>query len=124
MSACGMRTYSAWVPSMVLPRIQPPSLQCEYIPRLQGAHRPQEVMHEMRTVSPLRMPVTADPISSTIPTPSCPRMRPSVTLGTSPLRMCRSVPQMVVVVIRTTASVAAVIRGFGFSSQERRPGPW
>ena len=118
-----MRTYSACVPSMVFPRIQPPSLQCEYMLRLQKSQRPQDVMHEMRTVSPLRMPVTAVPISSTIPTPSCPRMRPSVTVGTSPLRMWRSVPQMVVVVIRTTASVASSIRGFGISSQERRPGP-
>jgi hypothetical protein len=31
---------------------------------------------------------------------------------------------MVVVVIRTTASVASRITGLGFSSQERLPGPW
>ena len=32
-----------------------------------------------------------------VPTPSWPRIRPLATAGTSPLRMCRSVPQMVVV---------------------------
>ena len=50
MSANGIRTYSAWVPSMVLPRIQPPPLsQCEYMPFLQDGHFPHELMQEMRT---------------------------------------------------------------------------
>ena len=35
VSACGMRTYSAWVPSILWPRIQPPVVQCEYMPRRQ-----------------------------------------------------------------------------------------
>ena len=35
VSACGMRTYSACVPSIELPRIQPPVAQCEYMPRRQ-----------------------------------------------------------------------------------------
>ena len=35
VSANGMRTYSAWVPSILLPRIQPPLTQCEYMPRRQ-----------------------------------------------------------------------------------------
>ena len=39
--------------------------------------------------------VTLEPIASITPTPSCPRMRPEVTLGTSPFRICRSVPQIV-----------------------------
>jgi len=38
--------------------------------------------------------------------------------------MWRSVPQIVEVVTRTTASVASRIAGFGLSSQARRPGPW
>ena len=50
-------------------------------------------------------------------------MRPSVTLGTSPFRMWRSVPQIVEVVIRTTASVASWIVGLGRFSQARLPGP-
>ena len=52
MSACGIRTNSACVPSMVLPRIQPPSRQCEYMPFLQKSHFPQDVTQEMITVSP------------------------------------------------------------------------
>ena len=58
-------------------------------------------------MSPLRTPDTEAPTSSTMPTPSCPRIRPSVTVGTSPFRMWRSVPQIVDVVIRTIASVAS-----------------
>ena len=80
-------------------------------------------MHEIRTLSPVRTPETAAPTSSTMPTPSWPRIRPSVTEGTSPFRMWRSVPQMVDVVIRTTASVASRISGRGFFSQARFPGP-
>ena len=36
-------------------------------------------------------------------------------VGTSPLRMCRSVPQIVVLLILTIASVGAVTPGFGRS---------
>ena len=93
------------------------------MPFRQKSHFPQEVMQEMRTLSPLRKPDTALPTSSTTPTPSCPRMRPSVTVGTSPFRMWRSVPQMVDVVIRTTASVASWTLGLGRFSQARFPGP-
>ncbi len=44
--------------------------------------------------------------------------------GTSPLRMWRSVPQMVTASIRTTASVCSSIFGSGTSSQLFSPGPW
>jgi hypothetical protein len=124
VSAYGMRTYSAWVPSIRWPRIQPPSAQWEYMPFLHASQRPQEVMHEMRTRSPFLKLETAEPASSMTPSPSCPRMRPSVTVATSPFMMCRSVPQMVVLSIRTIASVGFWIVGRGFSSQERFPGPW
>src|SRR4051812_5392930 len=50
-------------------------------------------------------------------------MRPSVTAGTSPLRMCRSVPQMVVVSTLTITSVGSEIPGSGTVSHERCPGP-
>ena len=109
---------------MVLPRIQPPVRQCEYIPFLQKSHLPQEVMQEISTLSPLRTPETPEPTSSTTPQPSWPRMRPSVTAGTSPFRMCRSVPQMVEVVTRTIASLASWILGLGLSSHAFLPGPW
>ena len=50
----GMRTYSACVPSMVLPRIHPPSRQWEYICLRQKSHFAQAVTQEMSTLSPLR----------------------------------------------------------------------
>src|SRR5660397_61545 len=50
-------------------------------------------------------------------------MRPASTSGTSPLRMCRSVPQMVVATIFTTTSVESLITGRGTSSQLFSPGP-
>ena len=43
--------------------------------------------------------------------------------GTSPLRMCRSVPQIVVLTILTMASVGAAIFGFGRSLTAFFPGP-
>jgi hypothetical protein len=58
-----------------------------------------------------------------VPTASWPRIVPGFTAGTSPLRMCRSVPQIVEESIRTTMSVGASIVGSGTSSQERCPGP-
>src|SRR5215471_16603269 len=103
-----MRTYSAWVPSISLPRIQPPLVQCEYIPLRQYSHLPQEEMQEIRTWSPGRNWVTPEPAAVTTPTPSWPRIRPGLQLGTSPLRICRSVPQIVVFEILTIASVGAV----------------
>src|SRR3954447_14903278 len=51
-------------------------------------------------------------------------MRPSVTAGTSPFRMCRSVPQIVTASTRTMASVSACSVGFGTSSHALFPGPW
>ena len=53
------------------------------------------------------------PTLSTTPTPSWPRMRPGSQLGTSPLRICRSVPQIVVLVILTMASSVPVMTGSG-----------
>jgi len=46
---CGVRTYSACVPSISLPGIQPPVVQCESFPRRQYPHLPQAEMQEMRT---------------------------------------------------------------------------
>ena len=60
-----------------------------------------------------RKRVTPAPTSSTIPVPSWPRIRPTATVARSPLRMCRSVPQIVVLLIRTTASVASRSAGLG-----------
>jgi len=86
-------------------------------------HFPQEVMQEIRTCAPTLKLDTLAPTSSMIPTPSCPSIRPAVTVGTSPFRMWRSVPQIVEVVIRTMASPASWMVGRGMSSQARWPGP-
>jgi hypothetical protein len=73
-------------------------------------------MQETSTRSPTLTFLTPAPTSSMVPTASWPRMRPSVTAGTSPLRMCRSVPQIVTASTRTMASVSAWITGLGTSS--------
>ena len=80
-------------------------------------------MHETSTLSPGAMVLTPVPMLSTVPTASCPRMRPAVTSGVSPLRMWRSEPQMVVVSTRTMASVSASSTGSGTSVQALDPGP-
>ncbi len=123
VSACGMRTYSACVPSMLLPRIQPPVAQCEYMPLRHGSQRPHELMHEISTWSPGLKVVTAAPTASITPTPSWPRMVPGLQVATSPLRMCRSVPQIVVRVMRTMASPGDATTGLARSSTLLRPGP-
>ena len=81
------------------------------------------LMQEMMTRSPTLTFVQPGPTSVTMPTPSWPRMRPSSTVGTSPLRMCRSVPQMVVASTLTIASVGSWMAGSGTSSQDLLPGP-
>ena len=48
---------------------------------------------------------------------------PGPTVGTSPLRMCRSVPQMVEEPISTTTSEGSRTIGSGTGSQVRTPGP-
>jgi len=78
---------------------------------------------EMITRSPTASRLTARSTSVIVPTPSCPRIRPSVTAGTSPLRMCRSVPQ-IVAATATITSVGSMILGSGTSSHAFRPGPW
>ena len=93
-------------------------------PRGRTGSVPHAVMHDTRTRSPALTVFTPPPTDSTVPTASWPRMRPSVTAGTSPLRMCRSVPQIVVASTRTIASVSAITSGFGTSSQAFTPGPW
>ena len=83
--------------------------------------RPQAVMHDARTRSPSVEVVTASPISTTVPTASWPRIVPGSTSGTSPLRMCRSVPQMVTASTRITTSVGPSIPASGTSSTYPEP---
>src|SRR5664279_894480 len=81
-------------------------------------------MQEMITRSPTARVRTARPTSAIVPTPSWPRIRPSLTVGTSPFRMCRSVPQIVVVSTATITSVGSTILGSGTSCHAFWPGPW
>src|SRR6266704_1341028 len=92
--------------------------------RWQYSQRPHLVMAGTSTRSPTANPFTASPTSVTVPTASWPRMRPSVTAATSPWRICRSVPQIVVVSTLTTTSVGSLMAASGTSSQAFRPGPW
>ena len=80
-------------------------------------------MQEISTRSPGLKVVTPAPTASTTPTPSWPRIVPGLQVATSPLRMCRSVPQIVVLVIRTIASVGTWMAGLGRSSSFFWPGP-
>src|SRR3954454_17506059 len=70
---------------------------------------------------PSRKPLTAAPSLSITPTGSWPTVRPLAT-GYSPLRMWTSVPQIVVVVTRRSAS-SGPTSGTGFPSSSMRPGP-
>jgi hypothetical protein len=67
--------------------------------------------------------VTADPVAATVPTASWPSTRPSATVGTSPRRMCRSVPQIVTASTLMIASVGSVSSGSGTVSQSFFPAP-
>ena len=69
---------------------------------------------------PTSYPIRAAPIAAMIPTGSWPTMRPGAT-GYSPFRMCTSVPQIVVVVTRSRASVGP-ISGIGRSCNSILPG--
>ncbi len=80
-------------------------------------------MQEISTRSAGLNAVTPAPIDSMTPTPSWPRIRPGAQVATSPFRMCRSVPQIVVLVTRTMASPAACSTGLGLSSRALFPGP-
>ncbi|KAL7356085.1 hypothetical protein ACKS0A_06033 [Histoplasma ohiense] len=119
--ACGMRTNSACVPSIWLPSTHPPETQCEGIPFRQKLQTLQAEMHEMSTVSPGTRPWTLEPTSWITPTPSWPSTRPGVADCTWPLMMCRSVPQIVVYLSLTIASVADWMIGCGRSSMSTTP---
>src|SRR6188472_4092940 len=106
-----------------MPEAPSSPMQCEYRPVLQLAQWPQDLMQEMMTRSPTFRLVTEEPTSVIVPTPSWPRIRPFVTAGTSPLRIWRSVPQIVVVSTLTITSLGFWILGSGTSVQDISPGP-
>ena len=81
-------------------------------------------MHEISTRSPGATVLTPAPVSCTVPTASWPSTVPGVVSGTSPLSMCKSVPQIVELSIRTMMSVGSAIVGSSTLSHPRWPGPW
>ncbi len=93
-------------------------------PARQYAQNPQAIVDGMITRSPSRRFRTARPISSTMPTPSWPRIVPGFIPGTVPRTRWRSVPQIALAVRRTIASVRSLIRGSGTSSSRMSPMPW
>ena len=73
-------------------------------------------------MSPTLTRSTADPTSMTSPRFSWPRTLPSST-SVRPSYMCRSLPQMFVVVMRISASVGLSMAASGTSSTETFLGP-
>ena len=116
VSARGMRANCACPPSMRQPIDQPPSgwVQLFTQPFLQKKHSPQNVSTLTATRSPGRTCFTCPPAFSTIPTNSCPTVTPGTARGTAPLRICRSLVQMLESVTRTTASRGPCRTGSGF----------
>src|SRR6201996_4498935 len=74
-------------------------------------------------MSPTWIFSTAPPTSITSPTFSWPKIRPC-SKSVRPSYMCRSEPQMLVLVIRTSASVGFSMRASGTSSTLTLRGPW
>ena len=108
------------------PRIQPPpSRHCPSCPSRQYAQRAAggDARHQ-HAVADVRSWRRRRPSPRRCRPPRGRGSGPSVTAGTSPFMMCRSVPQIVVVSTRTMASVEASSLGSGFDSHFLSPGPW
>src|SRR5215212_8665649 len=71
------------------------------------------MLNGITTRSPLAIWLTSEPISSTIPIGSWPRMSPSSMNGPRTSYRCRSDPQIAVEVMRTMASVGSRMLGSG-----------
>src|SRR5580658_4854206 len=80
-------------------------------------------MHETSTRSPTDRVLTPGPTVVTVPTASCPRIVPGTVSATSPFKMCRSEPQIVVASTRTMTSPSSWLTGSGTSFQVFDPGP-
>ena len=124
LSAKGTRTYSVWQPSMRQPSSQPPSTQLFTKPRLQNQHSPQKVSTLAATRWPGLIFLTASPTATTSPANSWPRITPSLARGTAPLRMWKSLVQMLDIPTLTMASRGSSRVGTGRSSKRRSPLPW
>src|SRR5579859_3471677 len=83
-------------------------------PASQLRQKPQPMLNGRQTMSPTLIRSTALPISITSPRFSCPNTRPC-SKSVRPSYICRSDPQMFVVVIFTSTSVGRSIFGSGTS---------
>ncbi len=97
-------------------------VQNDHQPSWQLRHVPHEMLNGTDTRSPTCTRSTLIPTASTIPMFSWPKTVPSSTL-VRPSYMCRSEPQMLVVVMRTMASSGVSMRGSGTSSTATENGP-
>ncbi len=91
-------------------------------PFSQLAQKPQPMLNGRQTRSPTLTRSTAEPTSITSPRFSWPRMRPG-SMSVRPSYMCRSEPQMLVLVILTSTSVARSMVASGMSMTWTSRGP-
>ena len=91
-------------------------------PRSQFLQNPQPMLKGMATQSPTFTRSTPLPTSTTWPRFSCPNTPPRGK-SVRPSYMCRSEPQMLVLVIRTSTSVGLSIRASGTSFTATSRGP-
>ena len=89
---------------------------------MQFAQVPQAMLNGSDTRSPTLTRPTPGPTSTTTPMFSWPNTVP-VSTPVRPSYMCRSDPQMLAVVIRTTASVGSSTRASGTSVTATSKGP-
>ena len=91
-------------------------------PLSQFAQKPQAMLNGRQTISPTLMRSTALPTSITSPRFSCPIILP-FSKSVQPSYMCRSEPQMLVLVILTSTSVGRSIFASGTSFTLTSRGP-
>jgi hypothetical protein len=84
--------------------------------------KPHATLNGSTTRSPTCTLLTADPVSTTSPRFSCPKVRPGSKL-VRPSYMCRSEPQMLAAVIFTSTSAGCSIFASGTSSTATSFGP-
>jgi hypothetical protein len=119
-SANGIRSASAWAPSVPLLPKKPTCTQAVGRPSWQNAQVPSENANGITTTSPFVILLTCDPTSSTTPMASCPIDCP-VSERSIDSYGHRSLPQMQARVTRTTASVGSTIAASGTSSMRTSP---
>src|ERR1700710_2517308 len=85
--------------------------QFENRPRAQYQHEPQKMLNGTITRSPTLRFCTDDPIASTTPMNSWPKVVPTRVSGIRPWYRCRSDPQIAASVTRMIASFGCSIGG-------------